>query len=67
MMPREAHNSRSIPMRYPPEILRQLDELCERYGMNRTQVVLMLIAKEYGATTTADATQARADGEEVRG
>jgi predicted choloylglycine hydrolase len=54
-------------MRYPPEILRQLDELCERYGMNRTQVVLMLIAKEYGATTTADATQARADGEEVRG
>ena len=34
--------------RAPAESLRQLDELCKRFGMNRMQVVLMLIAKEYG-------------------
>lgn len=37
-----------LSMRIPPETMRQIDELCKKYGMNRNQLILMLIAKEYG-------------------
>jgi antitoxin component of RelBE/YafQ-DinJ toxin-antitoxin module len=36
-----------LTLRIPPEIMRQLDKLCKAYGMNRSQVLMMLISKEY--------------------
>jgi hypothetical protein len=51
MNPRKTESNPVWQFRAPAESLRQLDELCKHYGMNRTQVVLMLIAKDYGALT----------------
>lgn len=51
MAPRKANPNEPNPvltLRIPPESMRQLDELCKLYGMNRSQVLLMLIGKEYG-------------------
>jgi hypothetical protein len=51
MTPRKANPTEPNPvltLRIPLESMRQLDELCRLYGMNRNQLMLMLIAKEYG-------------------
>jgi hypothetical protein len=37
-----------LTLRIPAESMRQLDTLAEICGMNRNQVMLMLIAKEFG-------------------
>jgi predicted DNA-binding protein len=47
MTPRKTEPTKPMNIRVPPEIRNQLDELCKRYGMNQTQVILMLISKEY--------------------
>ena len=51
MTPRKNNPNSPNPVftfRGPAESMRQLDELCRLYGMNRNQLILMLIAKEYG-------------------
>jgi NRPS condensation-like uncharacterized protein len=51
MTPRKNNPNEPNPvltLRIPAETMRQIDELCQRYNMNRNQVILMLIAKEYG-------------------
>ena len=63
MTPRKAEATPVWQFRAPAESLRQLDELCKVFGMNRTQVVLMLIAKDYGALT-ATAREAGQEGKE---
>ncbi len=37
-----------LTLRIPAEIMRQLDELGMAYKMNRSQLIFMVIAKEYG-------------------
>ena len=54
MTPRKTESNPVWQFRAPAESLRQLDELCKHYGMNRTQVVLMLIAKAYGSLTATE-------------
>jgi hypothetical protein len=48
--PRKSNPSQPNPvltLRIPGEMMRQLDEICTTYSMNRNQLLLMLIAKEY--------------------
>jgi antitoxin component of RelBE/YafQ-DinJ toxin-antitoxin module len=58
MTPRKANPIEANPVlnwRVPPEIMRQLDELCKSYGMNRSQVLMMLVTKEYTTQTKSPA------------
>jgi len=66
MSPRKANHSEANPVftfRGPAEMMRQLDELCQLYAMNRNQLILMLIAKEYGAKIETTQPQTKSEAE----
>lgn len=62
MTPRQSKPNEPNPvltMRVPAETMRQLDALCKLYGMNRSQLLVMLIGKEYGGISAIAAAEGR--------